>query len=69
MALEMDKEALSSPSGIHHFQKHYESYLLWLKIITLTIQVDISEGLNTKDRESTTNSGHEARRSPNQSIN
>jgi len=42
---------------------------LCLKIITLTIQVDISEGLNTKDGESTANSGHEARTSPNPSIN
>ena len=60
----LDGEAFSPPSGIYHSQQHYESHLLWLKIITLTNQVDITDGLNARDGESNFNSGHEAKTSP-----
>ncbi|GFG37084.1 hypothetical protein Cfor_07923 [Coptotermes formosanus] len=37
----MDKEAIFPPSGIYHSQQHYQSNLLWFKMITLTIRTDM----------------------------
>ena len=44
----MDKEAILPTYGPCHFQQLYHSCLLCFKIITLTLQTDIGEGLNTR---------------------
>jgi len=51
MDLEMEKEAIFPPSRPYHTQQLYNSHLLWFKIITLTIQTDISEGPNTRGKK------------------
>jgi hypothetical protein len=69
MALKMDKEAIFPPSGIYHSQQRYHSCLLWMKMITLTIQTDIAEDL-VQDGESPVNSYHKARKTkPHPSAN
>jgi len=56
MNLEMDKEAIL-PSGPYHSEQLYHSHLLWFKIITLSLQTDISEGSNTRVRNGASTSG------------
>lgn len=43
-AMEMDEEAIFSPSLNYHYHQFYHSHLLWLKIITPTIHTDNGEG-------------------------
>jgi hypothetical protein len=48
------------PFGFYHYQHFHHSHLLWFKIITLTIQTDISETPNTRCRNGSSNSDHKA---------
>jgi len=58
----MDKKAIFPPFGIYHSQHCYHSCLVWFKIITTTIQTDVGEGRNTRDREGASNADHKARK-------
>jgi hypothetical protein len=58
----MFKEALLPAYGPYHFQQLYQSCLLCLKIITLTIRTDIGQGLNTRGGKGASTSDHKVKK-------
>jgi len=62
MACEMDKEAIFSPFGIYHSQHCCHFLIVWFRIITATIQTDIGEGRNTRDKEGASHADHRQER-------
>ena len=56
------QKAILPFSGPYHFQQLYHSHLLWLKIITLSLQTDISERSNRRGRKGASTSDCKTKR-------